>query len=36
VLTHVAGTGKVFANHSFAMPGRTATQRLLLPANADA
>jgi hypothetical protein len=26
VLTHVAGAGKVFANHSFAMPGRTATQ----------
>jgi hypothetical protein len=25
-LTHVAGAGKVFANHSFAMPGRTATQ----------
>jgi len=25
VLTHVAGAGKVFANHSFAMPGRTAT-----------
>ena len=27
VLTHVAGAGKVFANHSFAMPGRTATQQ---------
>ena len=26
VLTHAAGAGKVFANHSFAMPGRTATQ----------
>jgi hypothetical protein len=26
VMTHVAGAGKVFANHSFAMPGRTATQ----------
>jgi hypothetical protein len=26
VLTHVAGAGKVFANHSFAMPDRTATQ----------
>ena len=26
MLTHVAGAGKVFANHSFAMPGRTATQ----------
>ncbi|MGH6679776.1 MAG: alpha/beta hydrolase domain-containing protein, partial [Bradyrhizobium sp.] len=26
VLTHVAGAGKVFANHSFARPGRTATQ----------
>jgi hypothetical protein len=26
VLTHVAGAGKTFANHSFAMPGRTATQ----------
>ncbi len=26
VLTHVAGAGKVFANHSFAMPGRTGTQ----------
>ena len=26
VLTHVAGAGKVFANHSFAMPSRTATQ----------
>ena len=26
VLTHVAGAGKVFANHSFSMPGRTATQ----------
>jgi hypothetical protein len=26
VLTHVAGAGKVFANHPFAMPGRTATQ----------
>jgi Alpha/beta hydrolase domain len=26
VLSHVAGAGKVFANHSFSMPGRTATQ----------
>jgi hypothetical protein len=26
VLTHVAGAGKTFAHHSFAMPGRTATQ----------
>jgi hypothetical protein len=26
VLTHVAGAGKVFANHGFAMPGRTGTQ----------
>ena len=26
LLTHAAGAGKVFANHSFAMPGRTATQ----------
>ncbi|MGE0260102.1 MAG: alpha/beta hydrolase domain-containing protein, partial [Alphaproteobacteria bacterium] len=26
ILTHVAGAGKTFANHSFAMPGRTATQ----------
>ncbi len=26
VLAHIAGAGKVFANHSFAMPGRTATQ----------
>jgi Alpha/beta hydrolase domain len=26
VLTHVAGAGKLFANHPFAMPGRTATQ----------
>jgi hypothetical protein len=26
VLTHVAGAGKVFANHTFAMPGRTVTQ----------
>jgi hypothetical protein len=26
VFTHVAGAGKTFANHSFAMPGRTATQ----------
>jgi hypothetical protein len=26
VLSHVAGAGKVFANHRFAMPGRTATQ----------
>jgi hypothetical protein len=26
VLTHVAGAGKTFANHDFAMPGRTATQ----------
>jgi hypothetical protein len=26
VLTHVAGAGKVFANHCFSMPGRTATQ----------
>ena len=26
VLSHVAGAGKVLANHSFSMPGRTATQ----------
>ena len=26
VMSHVAGAGKVFANHSFGMPGRTATQ----------
>jgi len=26
VLSHVAGADRVFANHSFAMPGRTATQ----------
>ena len=26
VLTNVAGAGKVFANHRFGMPGRTATQ----------
>jgi hypothetical protein len=26
VFSHVAGAGKVFANHSFGMPGRTATQ----------
>src|SRR5213075_2556865 len=26
VFSHVAGTGKVFANHRFGMPGRTATQ----------
>jgi alpha/beta hydrolase family protein len=26
VLAHIAGAGKVFANHTFAMPGRTATQ----------
>jgi hypothetical protein len=26
VLSHVAGAGKVFANHRFSMPGRTATQ----------
>jgi hypothetical protein len=26
VLSHVAGAGKVFANHGFAMPGRTATE----------
>jgi hypothetical protein len=26
VLSHIAGAGKVFANHEFAMPGRTATQ----------
>jgi alpha/beta hydrolase family protein len=25
VFSHVAGAGKVFANHSFGMPGRTAT-----------
>ncbi|HTT78983.1 MAG TPA: alpha/beta hydrolase domain-containing protein [Stellaceae bacterium] len=25
VMTHVAGAGKVFANHRFGMPGRTAT-----------
>ena len=26
MFSHVAGAGKVFANHSFSMPGRTATQ----------
>jgi hypothetical protein len=26
VLAHISGAGKVFANHTFAMPGRTATQ----------
>ena len=26
VLSHVAGAGKIYANHSFSMPGRTATQ----------
>ena len=26
VLAHIAGAGRVFANHPFAMPGRTATQ----------
>jgi hypothetical protein len=26
VFSHVAGAGKVFANHAFGMPGRTATQ----------
>lgn len=26
VLPHIAGAGKVFSNHPFAMPGRTATQ----------
>jgi hypothetical protein len=26
LLSHVAGAGKVFANHRFGMPGRTATQ----------
>ena len=26
VFSHVAGAGKVFANHSFSMPGRTATE----------
>jgi hypothetical protein len=26
VFSHVAGAGKVFANHRFAMPGRTGTQ----------
>src|SRR5213075_3298318 len=26
VFSHVAGAGKVFANHTFGMPGRTATQ----------
>jgi Alpha/beta hydrolase domain len=26
VLAHISGAGKVFANHSFAQPGRTATQ----------
>jgi hypothetical protein len=26
VMSHVAGAGKVFANHCFGMPGRTATQ----------
>jgi len=31
VLTHVAGAGKVFANHSFAMPGRDAARGPALP-----
>ena len=26
VLAHISGAGKVFANHEFAEPGRTATQ----------
>src|SRR5204863_2371987 len=26
IFSHVAGAGKVFANHRFGMPGRTATQ----------
>ena len=26
MLSHVAGAGKVFANHTFGMPGRTATE----------
>jgi hypothetical protein len=26
IFSHVAGAGKVFANHRFSMPGRTATQ----------
>ena len=26
IMSHVAGAGKVFANHRFGMPGRTATQ----------
>lgn len=26
VFSHIAGAGKVFANHTFAMPGRTGTQ----------
>ncbi len=26
VLAHISGAGKVFANHAFGMPGRTATQ----------
>ena len=26
VLAHISGAGKVFANHEFGMPGRTATQ----------
>jgi hypothetical protein len=26
LMSHVAGAGKVFANHRFGMPGRTATQ----------
>ena len=26
VLAHISGVGKVFANHEFGMPGRTATQ----------
>ena len=26
VIAHISGIGKVFANHRFSMPGRTATQ----------
>lgn len=26
VMAHISGAGKVFANHTFSMPGRTATQ----------
>ena len=31
VLAHISGAGKVFANHEFAEPGRTATQQRTAP-----